>query len=107
MAALTKEVRITNLLSMAQRARRVASGAFAVTEAIKKREAKFLLVAEDAADESKKTFLGLADKYKVPYAIVLDRETLGGCLGKEYRAAAAVTDAGFAKKLQQLTEESV
>lgn len=105
--AVTKEVRITNLLSMAQRARRIASGAFAVQENITKGKAKFLLIAEDAADESKKTFLGLAEKYKVPYAICLDRETLGGCLGKEYRAVAVLLDAGFAKKLQQLTEESL
>ena len=105
--AFTKEQRITNLLSMAQRARRIVSGAFAVEQAMKKKQAVYLLVAAEAADESKKTYKGLAEKYKVPYAEGLDREMLGTCLGKEYRAAAALTDAGFAKKLHQLMEESL
>ena len=103
--AVTNIQRITNLLIMAQRARRIASGAFAVEQAMKKQEAVFLLIASEAAKESKKTYGGLADKYKVPYAEGLDRETLGTCLGKEYRAAAVLTDAGFASKLQQLMEE--
>ena len=42
-----KKTKVTNLLSMAARARRIASGAFAVEEAAKKGKAKFLLIAED------------------------------------------------------------
>lgn len=102
---VTNVQRITNLLSMAQRARRIASGAFAVEQAMKKKQAMFLLIASDAAEESKKTYQGLADKYEVPYAEGLDREILGTCLGKEYRAAAVLTDVGFAWKLRQLMEE--
>ena len=105
--AFTREQRITNLLSMAQRARRIVSGSFAVEQAMKKKQAVYLLIATDAADESKNTYKKLADKYKVPYAEGLDRERLGTCLGKEYRAAAALTDAGFAEKLRHLMEESL
>lgn len=105
--AFTQEQRIMNLLSMAQRARRIASGSFAVEQAMKKKQAEYLLLAADAADESKKNYKELADKYKVPYAEGLDREKLGTCLGKEYRAAAVLTDAGFAAKLRQLMEESL
>ena len=103
--AVTTMQRVTNLLSMAQRAQRIASGAFAVEQAMKRKQAVFLLIASDAAEESKKTYKGLADKYEVPYAEGLDREILGACLGKEYRAAAVLTDAGFARKLRQLMEE--
>lgn len=48
---VTNVQRITNLLSMAQRARRIASGAFAVEQAMKKKQAMFLLIASDAAEE--------------------------------------------------------
>ena len=105
--AITKEQRITNLLSMAQRAGRIVSGAFAVEQAVKKKQAVLLLLASDAAEESKKNFIALADKFVIPYAYCLDRETLGGCLGKDFRAVAALTDDGFAKKLRQLMEESL
>ena len=100
--AHTQEERITNLLSMAQRARRIVSG---VEQALKGREAVLVFVAADASDETKKDYTILADRYKVPYLEGLDRETLGQCLGKEYRAVAALTDKGFAKKLRELMKE--
>ena len=103
--AITKEQRIVNLLSMAQRARRIVSGAFAVEQAMQGRKAELLIMAADAAEESRKKMITLADKYKVPYVEALDREMLGSCLGKEYRAAAALTDAGFAAQLRKLMEE--
>lgn len=53
----------------------------------------------------KKDYAILADRYKVPCLEGLDRETLGHCLGKEYRAVAALTDQGFAKKLRELMKE--
>ena len=103
--AVTKTQRITNLLSMAQRARRIVSGAFAMEQALKAHQAVFVLMAADAAAESKKNYQILADRYQVPYLEGLDRETLGQCLGKEYRAVAALTDEGFAKKLRELMKE--
>ena len=103
--AITKEQRIVNLLSMAQRARRIVSGAFAVEQAMQGHKAELLIMAADAAEESRKKMITLADKYKVPYVEALDREMLGSCLGKEYRAAAALTDAGFAAQLKKLMEE--
>lgn len=105
--AITNEQRIVNLLSMAQKAGRIVSGAFAVEQAIKKKQAVLVLLAGDAADESKKNFTTLADKFAIPYAYCLDREALGGSLGKDFRAVAALLDAGFAKKLRQLMEESL
>ena len=105
--AKPKEQRIINLLSMAQKAGRIVSGAFAVEQAVKKQQAVLVLLAEDAAEESKKKFTTLADKFAIPYAYCLDRETLGRCLGKDFRAVAALTDAGFARKLSQLMEETL
>ena len=105
--AITKEQRIINLLSMAQKAGRIVSGAFAVEQAVKKQQAVLVLLAEDAAEESKKNFTTLADKFAIPYAYCLDRETLGRCLGKDFRAVAALLDDGFAKKLRQLMEETL
>ncbi len=103
---MTNTERITNLLSIAQRARRIVSGSFAVQQAVKGKKAVLLLVAADAAAETKKNCQMLAEKYELPYTELLDRESLGACLGKEYRAMAALTDAGFAKKLATLLEET-
>ncbi|MDY6268687.1 MAG: ribosomal L7Ae/L30e/S12e/Gadd45 family protein [Selenomonadaceae bacterium] len=99
-----RKQKVTNLLSMAARARRIASGAFAVEEAAKKGKAKYLLIAEDAETASKKKYETLSDTYGIPAGCFLTREELGACLGKEYRAAAALLDDGFAKKLEALME---
>jgi len=102
--AISQTEHITNLLSMAQRARRIVSGAFAVEKAMQEHQAVFMILAKDASEESKQKYLATANKYKVPYAECLDRDTLGACLGKECRAVAALLDEGFATKLKKLLE---
>ena len=94
--------KIMNLLSMAQRARCIVSGSFAVEQAIKEKKAKYVLVATDAAEESRKTYQELADRYRSPFSLCLTKELLGECLGKEYRAVAALQDEGFSKALSKL-----
>ncbi len=94
--------KIMNLLSMAQRARRVVSGAFAVEQSVREKKAKYLLVATDAAEESKRTYQELADRFGIPFSLCLTKELLGECLGKEYRAVAALQDEGFSKALAKL-----
>lgn len=97
--------KVTNLLSMAARARRIASGAFAVEEAVKHGQARFLLIAEDAEPSSQAKYEQLSNQYDIPAAAFLTKATLGACLGKADRAAAALLDDGFAKKLAVLLEE--
>ena len=105
--AITQGERLSNLLSMAQRANRIVSGAFAAEKAMQEREAVLLLIAGDASEESKAKYLATASKYKIPCVEILDRDALGTCLGKEYRAVAALLDKGFAAKLQRILEEKI
>ncbi|MBQ7477478.1 MAG: ribosomal L7Ae/L30e/S12e/Gadd45 family protein [Selenomonadaceae bacterium] len=97
--------RIMNLLGMAQKAGRIVSGNFAVEQAIKGGKAKYLIVAADAAEESRKDYQELANRYGIPFSLCLTKELLGKCLGKEYRAAAALQDEGFSKALAKLIGE--
>lgn len=97
-----KEQRIENLLGMAQRARKVVSGAFAVEQAVKEGTAKLVILAGDAEENSAKTFRELADKYNIPWVTVLQKASMGACMGKEYRAVAALLDDGFSKSLRKL-----
>ena len=103
--AMDTTTRITNLLSMAQRAGRIVSGAFATEKAVKERKARLLLIATDASEETKQNYQILADRYAIPCQEALTRDVLGSCLGKEYRAVAALLDEGFAKKLCTLLSD--
>ena len=96
------EQRIQNLLGMAQRAHRVVSGNFAVEQAAKEGTAKLMLLAEDVEEKSRKAYEELADKYRIPLRTALTRESLGACMGKEYRAAAVLLDDGFSKSMLRL-----
>lgn len=99
------EQRLMNVLSMAARARRIVSGSFVVEEAVKKGTGRLVLVAEDAQAPTKIKFQELAEKNHIPFAECLTKEELGRCLGKDYRACAALLDQGFSQKMQQLLEQ--
>jgi len=90
---------------MAQRANKIVSGEFAVQKELAGKKAKLLIVAEDAAEETKKSYANMALRYKIPMYHVLTKEELGECLGKNFRASAVLLDAGFSKALQKLIEQ--
>ena len=96
---MMNEQKIFNLLGMAQRAGRIASGDFAVTKAVEGKKARLLLVAKDASEETRKRYRQLAAKAKIELFYLGDRELLGHCIGKDFRAVAAVLDAGFANAI--------
>ncbi|MGM9539191.1 L7Ae/L30e/S12e/Gadd45 family ribosomal protein [Anaerovibrio sp.] len=93
------EQKILNLLGMAQRAGRVASGDFAVTKAVQGRKARLLLVAADASEDTRKRYRQMAADASIELFYLGDRELLGHCIGKDFRAAVAVLDAGFANAI--------
>lgn len=96
-----KYEKIVGLLSMAQRANKVASGERAILSAVQEHRVKLLLIAADAAVETRAAYEKLAAQNKIAVRCVMDRESLGQCLGKSFRAAAAVLDSGFSKALEE------
>ena len=99
------KTKILNLLSMAQRANKVVSGDFAVTKAVQGRKALLMIVAEDASEETKKSYQRMADDAEINVYYLFDREELGHCIGKDFRAVAAIMDKGFADALSKLFED--
>ena len=103
---MVQNEKITNLLSMAQRAGKCASGQFAVKKELEAGTVKLLLIAGDAADSVKEEYNKLAAKMNIPVYEVLDKESLGHCLGKEFRSAVALLDKGFSEAMEKrITED--
>lgn len=96
------EEKILNLLSMAARARRVTSGMTLTVEAVKKGEAKLLLLANDASEDTKKDVHILAEKNSLNIYEILNKNALGSIIGKEERAVVAVLDEGFSKAFEKI-----
>ena len=88
-------------LGLAQKAGKTASGDFAVRGAIKKGKVKLLLVAADAAENSKKDLVYMCQDYHVTLIEVLDRQRLGAAIGKAQRTAVAIIDNNFVKMIMK------
>lgn len=92
--------KIVNLLSMAQRAGKCASGRTQAQKALESKKAVLMLIATDASADSKAEFYKLAEKYEIKKFEVLNRERLGSALGKEQRSVAVLLDRGFGKAME-------
>jgi ribosomal protein L7Ae-like RNA K-turn-binding protein len=90
-----------NLVSLAQKAGKIASGEFMTEKAVKTGEAYLVIVAEDASDNTQKKFRNMCDFYKVSLISYGSKEQLGHAVGKEMRASLAVTDEGLAQAIMK------
>ena len=88
---------VTFALGLAQKAGKLASGDYAVRSALKNGKAKLLLVAADAAENSKKDMY-LSD---TPVVECLTRDELGWAIGKAKRTAVVVLDNSFANMINK------
>ena len=98
-SSLENRKKVLNLLGLATRAGKTASGEFMTEKAIKSGKAYLVIVSEEASDNTKKMFENQCKHYQVPFYCWGLKEELGHAIGKEFRASIAVTDQGFAEAL--------
>ncbi|HYF95514.1 MAG TPA: ribosomal L7Ae/L30e/S12e/Gadd45 family protein [Symbiobacteriaceae bacterium] len=96
---------LEQMLGLCQRAGQLASGDLAAEQALKKRKAMLLIVAEDASDRTRDKFTGLAMSVGVPCYVLGTRDELGLALGKAHRAAVVIQSRDFAKGLIGILEK--
>lgn len=101
---MINEQKISSLLGLAQKAGKISSGELAVEKAIKSGQAKLLIIAIDCSVATKKSYRDMTTYYNVELYELFSKEQLGTCIGKVYRAALAVTDAGFSTALKKLLD---
>ncbi len=88
-------------LGLAQKAGKAVSGDFAVHAAFKGGRVRLLLVASDAAPNTKKDLYSLAADAQGPVEESMTVAAMGQAIGKGRRMAVAITDMNFAKMLQK------
>lgn len=94
--------KIISLLGLAQKAGKISSGELPVEKTVKSGTSKLLIIAADCSDATKKSYNNMAAYYGVELYEAFSKEQLGQCIGKEYRAALAITDIGFANAVKKL-----
>jgi len=104
---MMNEEKISSLLGLAQKAGKIVSGELAVEKTVKSGQAKILIMATDCSAATKKNYRDMTTYYKVELLEHFLKEELGTCIGKVYRAALAVTDAGFSKAIKKLFDDEL
>ena len=88
-------------LGLAQKAGKAASGDYAVKSALKSGKARLLVLAADAAPNSKKEMYYLAEMAGIEVVEALTRTELGYAVGKAQRTAIVISDTNFAKMIKK------
>ena len=69
---------------------------------LKKGTAELIIIAADAADNTKKKFINKCFFYQKPLRVFGERAVLSKCVGKSNRTVFVITDSGFSARLQAL-----
>jgi ribosomal protein L7Ae-like RNA K-turn-binding protein len=93
------------MLGLCQRAGKTASGDLAAEQALKKRKAELLILADDASERTREKFVELAARVGVPCYCAGTRDELGEALGKAHRAAVVIQSRDFAKGIVGILEK--
>jgi ribosomal protein L7Ae-like RNA K-turn-binding protein len=90
------------MLGLAARAGAVIPGTERVREAARSGTLHFVLVAADLSANSRDKLLPLLNARQIPYAIVSDRDALGGAVGRAPLSALGITEKKLADRVVQI-----
>ena len=96
-----KADRVLAMLGIAAKSGSVVSGEFSTEKAVRAGKAFLVIVSEEASDNTKKHFADMAAFHRTPCYFYGDKESLGQCIGKEFRASLAVTDDNLARAVEK------
>ena len=100
--------KVLSLLGLAKKAGKLKGGEYCVETEVKKGRAKLVIVAEDASDNTKKSYTDMCSFKKVPLIFYGNKDSLGKCIGCEERAAVVLTDEGFANAVnKQISQKDI
>jgi ribosomal protein L7Ae-like RNA K-turn-binding protein len=91
--------KIYNLIGIAQRAGKTSSGITAANTSLMRNRACVLLMSEDIASNSRELLLKNCIKHNIPWIILGSRYDIGNSIGKAYRVAVTINEAGIAEAI--------
>jgi len=94
------QTRLRNAMGLCQKAGKCVSGATAVEQALRRRQALLVLLEEGASAQTQAGYQAMCETRKIPLLLV---ETVGEAIGKPSRIVMAVTDRNF----QRMIEDAV
>ncbi|MFR4987340.1 MAG: L7Ae/L30e/S12e/Gadd45 family ribosomal protein [Lachnospirales bacterium] len=99
--------KLLSMLSICQKAGKIVSGEFAVEKALQDGSALYVIIANNASENTKKKFENKSFYYKIEYIIYGEKEVLSNSIGKYNRTVFAILDEGFYKKIREYIENDI
>lgn len=97
-----------NMIGLAKRAGGVMSGSYLVEQALHRRKAKLVILAEDASENTKKQIINQCHYRAVPVTVIGQKAELGHALGQGERSCLAICDDNLALAVnKRLMEEGM
>ena len=91
--------KVYGLIGLAMRAGKIAFGADAVEDLIKKRKLKLVIVAENSSERTRNNFEFICNKNNIPIIIFGDIENISKFIGKQNKAIIGVKEANIANEI--------
>ncbi len=91
--------KLLGMIGLAKRAGRVQTGEDICSRAVRNRRSRLVIVACDAADNTKKSITDTCKHYNVRCIEAATKAELGNCTGADSRAVVSVNDDNFAKAI--------
>lgn len=103
----TDAERLARMLGLSARARMLSIGTDMACDSVRCGNARFLMVARDASDNTKKRAFNCAKYYETAcYEIPIGQSDLGNCVGKKGAVSVlSLNDANMAKGIKKLLDE--
>jgi ribosomal protein L7Ae-like RNA K-turn-binding protein len=101
---MSSSKQVYNLLGLCQKAGKLVSGEFALKQAVLDKQVFFVIVAQDASNNTKKLFKDKTSYRGIACVEWGIKDGLARAIGKEMRAAVGITDEKLAKKIKELIE---
>ena len=99
------KAKLLSLLGLARRAGKLSVGNDPVLESIRKKESSLLLAAEDLSPRTMKGIRAAAGELPL-LRLAVPMDEIGAAIGKRV-GILSVNDAGFAKKLTEISKELI
>lgn len=92
---MINKTKVLGLLGLATKAGKIAFGIESCKEAILKKKAKLVIVAEDAAKRTRQNVMELCEKENIPCIEFGTIEEISKSIGKNNKAVIAIKEKGF------------
>ncbi len=93
--------KIYSYIGLAMKSGSLVSGEFATEKSIQSKQAKLVIIALDASNNTKKKFKNKCTYYDVPLCFFGTKQELGKAIGKELRSTVGVTNTGLANGIKK------